>query len=154
MQSGMLREGHPRSYRVSGFVPVLRKRTGPSMRAWRDDSSEDSREVKRVVMTAVAVAILVVGGWFIFSLLPAVVKQALQPLSIPRVRAVSASPNSIPVAPTPLLPRQFFRAGPRDHGSRSRRNARRWNAGICICGRGRDSTSDGQRAGELQRRRS
>ena len=83
-----------------------------SMHACRDDSGEESREVKRVVMRAAAVAILVVGGWFIFSqFLPAVVKQALQPLAIPRVRAASATPNSIPVAP-PRIPTAPVISGP------------------------------------------
>jgi hypothetical protein len=68
--------------------------------AWRDDSSAESRELKRVVLKAIAVSVLLLGGWFIFSqFLPAVIKQALQPLAIPRVRAASAPPNSIPVAP-------------------------------------------------------
>jgi hypothetical protein len=83
-----------------------------SMHAWRDDSSEESREVKRVVLRAAAVASLVVGGWFIFSqFLPAVVKQALQPLAVPRVRAASAPPNSIPVAP-PRIPTAPVISGP------------------------------------------
>jgi predicted secreted protein len=83
-----------------------------SMHAWRDDSSEESPEVKRVVLRAAAVASLVVGGWFIFSqFLPAVVKQALQPLAVPRVRAASAPPNSIPVAP-PRIPTAPVISGP------------------------------------------
>jgi hypothetical protein len=72
-----------------------------SAHGWRDGSNAESLELKRVVLKAVAVAILLLGGWFIFSqFLPAVVKQALQPLAIPRVRAASAPPSSIPVAPT------------------------------------------------------
>jgi hypothetical protein len=71
-----------------------------SSHGWRDDSRAESRELKRIVLKAVAVAILLLGGWFIFSqFLPAVVQQALQPLAIPRVRSASATPHSIPVAP-------------------------------------------------------
>jgi hypothetical protein len=67
---------------------------------WQDHPSAESRELKRVALKTIAVAVLLLGGWFIFSqLLPAVVKQALQPLAVPRVRAASAPPNSIPVAP-------------------------------------------------------
>jgi hypothetical protein len=83
-----------------------------AMHAWRDDSSRESRELKRVVLKAIAVAILLLGGWFIFSqVLPAVVKQALQPLAVPRVRAASVSPNSIPVAP-PRIPTAPVISGP------------------------------------------
>lgn len=81
-----------------------------SMHAWRDDSSEESREVKRVVPRAVAAAILLLAGWFIFSqFLPAVVKQVLQHVAVPHLRVASAPPNSISVAPSristaPVIP--------------------------------------------------
>jgi hypothetical protein len=82
------------------------------LHAWREDSSSESRELKRVLLKAVAVAILLLSGWFIFSqFLPAVAKQALQPLAIPRVRAVSTPPNSIPVAP-PRIPAAPVISGP------------------------------------------
>jgi hypothetical protein len=71
-----------------------------SAHGWRDESSAESRELKRVALKAIAVAILLLGGWLVFSqFLPAVVKQALQPLAIPRVRAPGVAPNSIPLAP-------------------------------------------------------
>jgi Protein of unknown function (DUF2726) len=78
-----------------------------SAHRWRDDSGAESRELKRIALKFIAVAILLLGGWFIFSqFLPGAVKQALQPLAIPRVRAASAPPNSIPVAPSriPTVP--------------------------------------------------
>jgi hypothetical protein len=83
-----------------------------STHGWRDDSSAESRELKRVALKAIAVAILVLGGWFIFSqFLPAVVKQTLQPLAIPRVRAASVTPNSIPIVP-PRIPTAPVISGP------------------------------------------
>lgn len=79
---------------------------------WGDDSSAESRELKVLVLKAIAVAVLLLGGWFIFSqFLPAVVSQALQPLAIPRMRAASARPNSIPVAP-PRIPTAPVISGP------------------------------------------
>jgi hypothetical protein len=77
------------------------------MHAWRDNSSEESREVKRVVLRAIAVAVLLLGGWFIFSqVLPSALKQAFQPLAMPRVqtplvpqRSVAAMPAQIPTSP-------------------------------------------------------
>jgi hypothetical protein len=83
-----------------------------SAHGWRDDSSAESRELKRIALKAIAVAILLLGGWFIFSqFLPAVVKHALQPLAIPRVQTASAPPNSIPVAP-PRIPTAPVISGP------------------------------------------
>jgi hypothetical protein len=83
-----------------------------SAHRWRDDSGAESRELKRIVLKFIAVAILLLGGWFIFSqFLPAVVKQALQPLAIPRVRTASAPPNSTPVAP-PRVPTAPAISGP------------------------------------------
>jgi hypothetical protein len=83
-----------------------------SMHAWRDDSSEESREVKRVVLRAVAIAVLLLGGWLIFSqFLPAVVKEGFQTLSVPRVQSALVPPNSIPVAP-PRIPTAPAVSGP------------------------------------------
>lgn len=83
-----------------------------SAHGWRNDSGAESRELKRVVLKAIAVAILLLGGWFIFSqFLPVVVSQALQPLAIPHVRAASAPPNSIAVVP-PRIPTAPVISGP------------------------------------------
>jgi hypothetical protein len=83
-----------------------------SMHAWRDDSSEESSEVKRVVLRAIAVAVLLLGGWFIFSqVLPAAVKQAFQPLAVPRVRAESTLPKSVGAMPA-RIPASPAVAGP------------------------------------------
>lgn len=99
VDAGAVEEGTQEETELS-LVQTVDTYDVPSMRAWRDDSSEESNEVKRVVMRAAAVAVLVVGGWFIFrQFLPAVVKQALQPLAIPRVRAAATPSNSIAVAP-------------------------------------------------------
>jgi Protein of unknown function (DUF2726) len=63
-----------------------------SMHAWRDHSSEESREVKRVVLRAITVAVLLLGGWFIFShVLPAAIKQAFQPLATAPARRTSST---------------------------------------------------------------
>jgi hypothetical protein len=84
----------------------------PSMHAWREDSSEESREVKRVVLRAIAVAVLLLGGWFIFSqVLPAARKQAFQPFAIPRVRTASTLPKSVAVMPA-RIPASPVVAGP------------------------------------------
>jgi hypothetical protein len=83
-----------------------------SAHRWRDDSSAESHALKRIALKAIAVAVLLLGGWFTFSeILPAVVKQALQPLAIPRVRAESVPPNSMPVAP-PRIPTAPVTSGP------------------------------------------
>jgi len=82
-----------------------------SAHGWRDDSGAESREMKRIVLKAITVAILLLGGWIIFSqFLPTVVSQSLQALAIPRVRAASA-PHSIPVAP-PRIPTSPVISGP------------------------------------------
>jgi very-short-patch-repair endonuclease len=97
-------EDSPEEETVLSLVQTVDTYEEISTHEWRDDSSAESRELKRVALKAIAVAILLLGGWVIFSqFLPAVVKQALQPLAIPRVRAASAPPNSIPVAP-PRIP--------------------------------------------------
>jgi hypothetical protein len=97
---------------VLSLVEPVETNDEGSMHAWRDDSSAESRELKRIALKLVGVAILVFGGWFIFSyVLPAAIKQAFQPLAVPRVRAVSAPPNSIPVAP-PRIPTAPVISGP------------------------------------------
>jgi hypothetical protein len=83
-----------------------------SMYAWRDDSIGESRELKRVLLRSAAVVSLLLGGWFIFSqILPAVVKQAFQPLATPRVRAAAVQPSANPVAP-PRIPTTRVMSGP------------------------------------------
>jgi SAM-dependent methyltransferase len=83
-----------------------------SSHVWRDDSSAELRELKRVALKAIAGAILLLGGWFIFShFLPAIVSRALEPLAIPHVRAAAVPPNSIPVAP-PRIPTAPVISGP------------------------------------------
>jgi hypothetical protein len=95
---GAVEEGVQEETVLSLVEPVDTYDEAPT-RGWRDDSSAESRELKRLVLKAVAVAVLLLGGWLIFSqFLPAVIKQALQPLAIPRVRAASAPPQLVPVA--------------------------------------------------------
>jgi hypothetical protein len=111
VDAGAVEEGTQEETELS-LVQTVDTYDVPSMHAWRDDSSEESSEVKRVVMRAAGVAVLVVGGWFIFSqFLPAVVRHAFQPLAIPRVRAAAAPPNSIPVGP-PRIPTTPVKSGP------------------------------------------
>ena len=77
------------------------------MHAWRDDSSAESRELKQVVLKAVALVVLLLCGWLIFSqLLPAAIKVAFQPLAVPRAhspliptRPVAVVPMAIPASP-------------------------------------------------------
>jgi hypothetical protein len=78
-----------------------------SVHAWRDDSSAESRELKRILLKAATVAILLLGGWFIFGyVLPGAIKQAFLPLASPHVRAGAAVPSPMPVTPprTPIAP--------------------------------------------------
>jgi predicted secreted protein len=111
VDAGAVEEG-TQEETVLSLVQTVDTYDEASMHAWRDDSNEESREVKRVVLRAAAVAILVVGGWFVFSqFLPAVVKQAFQPLAVPRARVASAPPNSIPVPP-PRIPTAPVISGP------------------------------------------
>jgi hypothetical protein len=85
---------------VLSLVQTVQIYDEASMHAWRDDSGEESREVNWVLLRAVAILILLLGGWFVFSqFLPTVVKQALQPLAIPRVRVASAPPKLIQMVP-------------------------------------------------------
>jgi hypothetical protein len=93
-------EDGPQEESVLSLVKTVDTHEEISAHGWPDDSSAESMELRRLALKAVAVAVLLLGGWIIFSqFLPAVVKQALQPLAIPHVRAVSAPPNSNPAAP-------------------------------------------------------
>jgi hypothetical protein len=109
LDAGAVEEG-TQEETVLSLVQTVNIYDEASMHAWRDDSSEESREVKRVVLRAVAAAILLLAGWFIFSqFLPAVVKQVLQHVAVPHLRVASAPPNSISVAPSristaPVIP--------------------------------------------------
>jgi very-short-patch-repair endonuclease len=68
------------------------------------ESSEVSRELKRVALKAAYVVVLVLGGWFIFSfLLPGAIKLAFAPLATPQARAAAAPPRSMLVA-LPQMP--------------------------------------------------
>jgi hypothetical protein len=108
---GTAKEGAQGETVLSLVEPVETYEQAP-MHAWRDDSSAESRELKRIALKAIAVAILLLGGWFFFSqFLPAVIKQAFQPLAVPHVRAASTPPNSIPVAP-PRIPTAPVISGP------------------------------------------
>jgi Protein of unknown function (DUF2726) len=108
---GTAKEGVQEETVLSLVEPAETYEEAP-MHAWRDDSSAESRELKGIALRAIAVAILLLGGWFIFSqVLPAVAKQALQPSAIPRTRAASVPPNSIPVAP-PRIPTTPAISGP------------------------------------------
>jgi Protein of unknown function (DUF2726) len=98
-------EDSPQEETVLSLVEPVDTDEEISAHGWRDRSSAESRELKRVALKAIAVAVLLLGGWFIFSqFLPAVVKQALQPLAPKQVRAASTQPNSIPVAPPWISP--------------------------------------------------
>jgi hypothetical protein len=73
------------------------------MHAWRDNSSAESRELKQVVLKAVALVVLLLGGWLIFSqLLPAAIKAAFQPSAMPRVHAPLIPTRPVAVMPTPI----------------------------------------------------
>jgi very-short-patch-repair endonuclease len=93
-------EDRPQEETVLSLVETVDTYEENSTHGWRDDSSAESRELKRIALKAIAVAILLLGGWFIFSqFLPAVVKQAFQPLAPKQVRAASTPLNSIQVMP-------------------------------------------------------
>lgn len=71
---------------------------------WRDDSSAELSELKRIALKAIVVGILFVGGWLIFSqVLPTAIEHALHPLAAKQVRASSARQHSLPVT-SPLTP--------------------------------------------------
>jgi hypothetical protein len=87
---------------LSLLEPVETYEEAP-MHAWRDNSSAESREVKRVVLRAVALVVLLLGGWLIFNqLLPAAIKVAFQPLAVPRAHA-----PLIPTRPVAVMPAQI-----------------------------------------------
>jgi hypothetical protein len=97
VDAGAVEEG-AREETVLSLVQTVDIHDEASMHSWRDDSSEESCEVKRVVLRAIAVAVLLLGGWFIFSqVLPATIKQAFQPLATPRLRAAPTLPKSVAV---------------------------------------------------------
>jgi hypothetical protein len=111
VDAGAVEEG-TREETVLSLVQTVDIYDEPPMHARRDDSSEESREVKRVVLRAIAVTILLLGGWFIFSqVLPAAIKQAFQPLAAPHVRAALTLPKSVAVMPA-RIPASPVVAGP------------------------------------------
>jgi hypothetical protein len=74
-----------------------------SRRGWRDDSSAESRELKRIALKAILGGVVLVGGWFIYSqFLPAVIQQAFQPLATKHVQGRSTPSKSIQVMPRPI----------------------------------------------------
>jgi hypothetical protein len=99
IDAGAVEEG-AREETVLSLVQTVDIHDEASMHAWRDDSSEEAREVKRVVLRAIAVAVLLLGGWLIFSqVLPAAIKVAFHPLETPRVRVAPTLPKSVVVMP-------------------------------------------------------
>jgi Protein of unknown function (DUF2726) len=101
VDAGAVEEG-TREETVLSLVQTVDIHDETSMHAWRDNSSEESREVKRVVLRAIAIVILLLGGWFIFSqFLPAAIKQAFQPLAPPHVRPASI-PKSVAAMPAQI----------------------------------------------------
>jgi Protein of unknown function (DUF2726) len=77
-----------------------------------DESSAVSRELKRVALKALFVAVLVLCGWLFFGyLLPAAVKQAFQPLAIPQVRVAQVPAASVAQRPIPVA-RPLARTAP------------------------------------------
>jgi hypothetical protein len=103
---GAVEEGVQEETVLSLLEPVETYEEAP-IHAWRDNSSAESRELKQVVLKAVALVVLLLGGWLIFSqLLPAAIKVAFQPLAVPRVHApliptrpVAVMPTAIPASP-------------------------------------------------------
>jgi hypothetical protein len=96
---------------LSLLEPVETYEEAP-IHAWRDNSSAESRELKQVVLKAVALVVLLLGGWLIFSqLLPAAIKVAFQPLSVPRVHAPLIPTRQVAVMPT-AIPASPVVAGP------------------------------------------
>lgn len=111
VDAGAVEEG-TREETALSLVQTVDIHDEPSMHAWRDDSGEETREVKRVVLRAIAVVVLLLGGWFLFSeVLPAAIKLAFQPLASPRVRTAAPVPNSVPAMPA-RIPASLVVAGP------------------------------------------
>jgi hypothetical protein len=95
---GTANEGIQEETVLSLLEPVKTYDEAP-MHAWRDGPNAESLELKRIVLKLVGVAILVLGGWFIFGyVLPGAIKLAFQPLAAPQARAAVAPPRSVPVA--------------------------------------------------------
>jgi hypothetical protein len=70
----------------SGATPIASR---------RDHSSAESRELKRIALKAIVGAIVLVGGWFIYSqYLPSALQRALQPLAVPHVARSSVVPRA------------------------------------------------------------
>jgi hypothetical protein len=93
-------EDGPQEETVLSLVKTVDTYEEISAHGWRDHSSAESSELRRLALKAIAVAIVLLGCWFIFRrFLPAVVKQAFQPLAISHVRAASTPPKSIQVMP-------------------------------------------------------
>lgn len=112
VDAGAVEEG-ARDETVLSLVQTVDIYDEATMHAWRDDSSVESRALKRIVLKAIAVAALLLGGWFIFSqVLPHAIKLAFQPLATAPARRTSStrqpsfsviSPQNptIPVVPQP-----------------------------------------------------
>jgi hypothetical protein len=67
----------------------------------RNHARAESREMKRIALKVIFGAIVLVGGWFIYSqFLPFVVQRALQPLAVPHVAASSLTMPSATLAPS------------------------------------------------------
>jgi hypothetical protein len=109
---GTVEEGVQEETVLSLVEPVETYEEAP-MHAWRNDSSAESRELKRIVVKAIAVGVLLLGGWLIFSqVLPAAIKLAFQPLAIPRGQTPSLPPKSVAAMPA-QIPASPVVAGPR-----------------------------------------
>jgi Protein of unknown function (DUF2726) len=99
---GAVEEGVQEETVLSLLEPVETYEEAP-IHAWRDNSSAESRELKQVVLKAVALVVLLLGGWLIFSqLLPAAIKVAFQPLAMPRVHAPMIPTRPVAAMPTPI----------------------------------------------------
>jgi hypothetical protein len=65
----------------------------------------EASELKRIVLKAVALVVLLLGGWFIFGyVLPGAIKVAMQPLATSQVRPASVPPRPIQVTPSSTAP--------------------------------------------------
>jgi very-short-patch-repair endonuclease len=94
----------PQEETVLSLAERVETFSAESANRWRDDSSAETRELKRIALKAIAVGILFVGGWIIFSqVLPIAIEQAFQPLATRPVRASPARQQSLPVK-LPQLP--------------------------------------------------
>jgi len=90
-----------------------------------EESGAVSRELKKVALKALFAGALLLVGWFTFGFgFPAAIKQALQPLAIPQVRAVPAALKPMPVPVT----RSQVRAAPVASGPSAQELAERRRA--------------------------